>query len=358
MQFAAPLRHCIAFLIFPLALQAQQVRSLVPVEPYAAILDAFRTHQVVALSAGSSHEDARGHDFVVSLVEHPRFAAVVTDIVVEGTNSRFQSVIDRYADGAAVPDAEMRHIWDDTTQQQIPGPIWAGEIPALFHRVRAINASRNAERRVRILLGDPPIDWAGVKTAADFQPWLAQRDTFPAEMLRREVIARGRRALVLFGGGHFQRRQQATNYEMDAPAAKTLVSLVEASGTRVFVVRTAGDSQTPASGFGIDSLPTPSLAAVKGTALGASNEPASSMPRIRIRDGRPVPVPLDEYVAVPLQEQLDAVLYLGPASEARVRPVPRTICADSTYVQVRLQRMRTVGLPTPVIEQLRRLCGV
>jgi hypothetical protein len=357
-RFLSPLSLLLAVVVLPVVQHAQNLRMPDPVEPLSAVLEAARTHSVIALSAGSSHEDARGVDFIVSLVRDPRLAPVFNDILVEGANARFQDVMDRYVNGATVSDAEMRLIWDETTQQQIPGPIWTGEVPPIYRAVREINARLPPERRVRILLGDPPIDWATVKTPADFQQWLGQRDTFPAQVVRRDVLARGRSALVLFGTGHLQRRNQASNYQMVAPEAQTLVSLLERDGARVFVVRTAGDSQTPAQGFGIESWPIPSLALLEGTTLGTNDEPSSRMPRGMLRDGRLVPVPREEYVALPLQEQMDAILYLGPGSQARTAPTPQTICSDKTYIQMRLQRMKVGGLPPPVIDQLRTLCGL
>jgi hypothetical protein len=349
------------FLAISVVLLAQHTQSLrppTPVESLSAILDAFGTHRVVALSAGASHEDSRGVDFIVSLVHHSRFVTVVNDLVVEGANARFQDVMDRYVNGATVSDDQIRLVWDETTQQQVPGPIWTGEVPPIYRAVREVNASLPRERRLRVLLGDPPINWSTVKTPADFQQWLAQRDTFPVELLRNEVLARNRRALVLFGMGHLQRRNQASNYQMVARAAQTIVSLLEDFGTRAFVVRTAGDSQTPAEGFGIDSWPVPSFALVQGTTLGASNEPSSPMSRMMIREGRLVPVPREEYLALPLQEQMDAILYLGPASGVRTVPMPPTICSDRAYIQVRLQRMTIGGLPKPVIDQLRTFCAL
>jgi hypothetical protein len=175
----------------------------------------------------------------------------------------------------------------------------------------------------------------------------------------REVLARSRRALVLFGTGHLQRRNQASNYQMIAAAAQTIVSLLESAGTRVFVVRTAGDSQTPDVGFGIESWPIPSLALVQATTMGASNEPSSQMPRVMIREGgRPVPVPRDEYIALALQEQMDAILYLGAVSGATIVPTPPSMCSDRAYITRRLERMKIGGLPPAVIDQLRTFCGL
>ena len=43
----------------------------VPVDAIEGILDAFRRHDVVGLSAGADHGDARGPEFVVSLIRDP-----------------------------------------------------------------------------------------------------------------------------------------------------------------------------------------------------------------------------------------------------------------------------------------------
>src|SRR5262249_43969235 len=151
-------------------------------------------------------------------------------------NGRYQDAMDRYVRGEAVPDAQLRPIWNDTTQPQIPGPAWTGEVPAIYRAVRERNAALPPERRMRALLGDPPIEWEHVHSPAEFQTWLGQRDAYPAALIEREVIAKKRRALVFFGGGHLQRKQQLTNYVMDAPVAQTVVSLVERAGINTFIV--------------------------------------------------------------------------------------------------------------------------
>ena len=56
----------------------------VPVEPATAIVDALRSHDVVAMGAG--HGEERGYALGLSLVRDPRFVAVVNDIVIEEAN--------------------------------------------------------------------------------------------------------------------------------------------------------------------------------------------------------------------------------------------------------------------------------
>jgi hypothetical protein len=131
-------------------------RPAVPLDPVDAILEAFRSHQIVALDEGD-HGNEQGHAFRLSLVRHPHFATTVNDIVVEFGNALYQDVIDRFIYGEDVAIESLRRVWQNTTQ-----PHFAVDLPIyeeFFRAVRAVNMSVPAERRVRVLLGDPPIDW-------------------------------------------------------------------------------------------------------------------------------------------------------------------------------------------------------
>jgi hypothetical protein len=231
-------------------------------------------------------------------------------------------------------------------------------VPPVYRAVREVNATLAPERRMRVLLADPPIDWENVHGPADYRKWVEQRDSFPAELIRSEVFARGRRALVFFGGGHLQRRQQLTNYVMDDPIAQTVISLVELAGIRTFVVRHGTEKE------GLAGWPVPSLAILKGTALGAAPEPSlgDAAPlggqRVAIKNGTFVPIPREQWISIPFEEQADALVYLGPASARSEMPLPREICADAKYVQVRLERMAVSGLPPSEPQRLRKLCGL
>ncbi len=339
----------------PMAQQAPALRAPVPVEPVAAILDAFRTRAVVGLSAENAYGDDRVAAFIMSLIRDPRSPQWVTDVVVEGASGRYQDVTDRWVRGEAVADNVLRHVWDDTTQTQLSGPIWTGEAPPLYRLIRDLNTSLPRDRQLRILLGDPPIDWDTVHTPDDFMKWLEQRDSYPADLIRREVVAKRRRALVLFGGGHLQHRNQVANYQMNLPQAQTIVSLLRASGTETFVIRVAGEPMTPVDGM--ETWSVPSLALVRGTTLGAADEPQGALPRMMIRDGQILPLPRERWITVRLEDQVDAVLYLGPPSTKTVAPIPRSICSDRAYIETRLKRMALAGLPPAAAERLKQFCG-
>jgi len=66
-----------------------QVKPATPLDPIAAIVDAFRTHDIVALGEGR-HNNEQGYQFRLALIRDPRFAATVNDIVVESGSSTHQ----------------------------------------------------------------------------------------------------------------------------------------------------------------------------------------------------------------------------------------------------------------------------
>jgi hypothetical protein len=93
-------------------------------------------------------------------------------------------------------------VWRNTTQPQtlaMEAPVYE----SFFKTVRDVNRALPADRRLRVWLGDPPIDWAAadVKAAA----YLADRDRHFADVVEREIYARGRKALLVSGGRHLAR---------------------------------------------------------------------------------------------------------------------------------------------------------
>src|SRR5262245_26339603 len=75
-----------------IAFVAQNLKLAVPVDPVTAIIEAFKSHAIVALGEGP-HGNEQGYAFRLSLIRDPRFAVVVNDVVVECTSSLYQGVV-------------------------------------------------------------------------------------------------------------------------------------------------------------------------------------------------------------------------------------------------------------------------
>jgi outer membrane protein OmpA-like peptidoglycan-associated protein len=167
------------------------------------VLRAFEHHPLVALSEGAGHGQPDTQQFFARLVRDARFPRTVRNIVVEFGNARYQPVMDRYINGDAVAHDELRHAWENTTQ--VSGTWSLPMYEQMFSEVRTVNATLPAPLRIRVLLGDPPIDWRSVTGPADedMNDW---RDAHFAHIVQHEVVNRHDNALLLIGGAHLSRK--------------------------------------------------------------------------------------------------------------------------------------------------------
>jgi hypothetical protein len=71
--------------------------------------------------------------------------------------------MDRLVRGDDVPNELLRRVWQDTTQLFTTFDIPIYE--QFFRAVRVLNAALPRSRQLRVLLGDPPMDWDRVTSA-------------------------------------------------------------------------------------------------------------------------------------------------------------------------------------------------
>lgn len=91
------------------------------------------------------------------------------------------------------------------------GPV-SPVYPSLYEAVRQVNRQRAGKHQIRILLGDPYIDWGKVQSREDVEPYLAHRDEFYVNVVKDEVLAKHHRALLIEGWGHFLRSPSGPAY--------------------------------------------------------------------------------------------------------------------------------------------------
>lgn len=319
-----------------LAEQGAPIAPAVARDPIVAILDAFRSHSLVGLA--EPHRNEQAHHFRLALIRDDRFAAVVRDIVVEYGTARYQDVIDRFVSGAEVSDALLRRVWQDTTQGHT---VWDVPIYEEFFRaVRAANQSRPRTLQLRVLLGDPPTEWESAQSWDDVARPMADyaRDRYPAEVIRREVLAKGRRALVIYGDGHLWRQA----------GFPTLTSLLESTGATIFTVASANLADLDAVQPGAAAWPTVSIATVRSTILGVKE----------FSHYYPIPPGDVTRRSLRLQDQVDAIAYYGPRNTLTRSELSPSLCRDSAYMGMRLARMRLRPPGAPNFgEQLEQYCA-
>jgi len=313
----------------------------VPSNAVQGIIKAFDQFPVVAI--GELHGRREDKDFLISLIKSPEFSVKVNDIAVEFGNALYQPVLDRYIAGDPVPIMELREVWRNTT---VLTGVWDAPIyQRFFADVRDVNQALPRSRRLRVLAGDPPIDWSRIHDLADATPFLGARDTYFASMIEKEVLARGRRALIVMGGFHFYRRSQTGQIQKDTVGA--LIKQRHPGSTFVILTHAANRKGYEVLEARLSSWKIPSLYPLRGTWLGAVDASYQFPPtRTPVGGGKAVkqevPIPA---ALVRLQHLADAFLYLGPTGTfTSSRPLPGTY--DPGYLRELDRRYKVIyGIP-------------
>jgi hypothetical protein len=329
------------FLIATVSAQEIALPDATPVDPVDAVVDAFRTHPLVAVA--DAHGNEQVHAFRLALIRDPRLAGVVNDVVVEFGTARYQDVMDRFISGQDVPYTALRRVWEDTTQIEFDWDLPIYE--EFFRAIRAVNATRPPEQRLRVVLGDPPMDWENIHSSTEYLARMStlNRDEHAVDVIRREVVAKNHRALVIYGGQHLLRKNAIPNAADEW--AGGLVAQIERPGIASFFTIDP-ETRIPLSAVqaGLTQWRKPSLALLKGTRLG---ELRFTPPAQRL---------------VRFEEDFDAVVYLGEPGEMTASNMGRTRCEDAEYMQMRLARLSLVkppaGAPVAALgDLLRRSCA-
>jgi hypothetical protein len=210
------------------------------------------------------------------------------------------------------------------------------------------------ERRLRVLLGDPPIDWDAPQRSGTLRS-----DDFPVSVIQREVLSQKRRVLVIFGGMHLTRKRTPFLPPKDpalAPMAAmvtklqagSIVAQLDRLGARVFVVATLTDFDISTLQASVATWPRPTLTLIRGTPLGLAGSMVhypQSAPVVRARGGIEERLQPDLAADPPMQEVVDAILYLGPPSAITRSRLSRELCADPAYLKMRLERLTEFASP-------------
>jgi hypothetical protein len=263
-------------------------------------------------------------EFYDKLVKDPRFSATVNDIVVEFGSRLSQPAVDRYIAGEAVPEAELEHVWRDSTKvMSWESPIYAGLLTA----VRDANKSLPAKRRLRVLVGDSPIDWPKVQTHEQWEATQPNNRSF-SWVIINDVLKQHRKALVILGSNHLTRGGDSWG----EPDTTTMV-----------------EDQYPHSMFVIMMLPM-----FSGRGLRGFNFPQPSPQQVAVRQRieaagwePPAIVPAAGWVGdIPAAQQTlnavaDAGLYLG-TSDSLTADMGEPASLDPEYRKEVARRLKIV----------------
>jgi len=314
------------------------------------IFGAFQKHPLVGI--GDVHGLANGLAFYGKLIRDPRFARDVGNVVAEFGASQHQDILDRYVAGEYVPYGELAKVWRNTV-------AWSPTVDdvgyqTFFAQVRAVNQSLPAAQRIRVVLSEPPIDWNAIHTRDAWQKIYDQRDRHAAGVIVREILERGRKALVIYGSAHYFAYPWPSTMPQPAGGRQILGDIVRRTYPDAFYFVSIYD------GFAKPGCAAPLEAAMKwpkevlvsplkGTRLEQVLMPPGCAEPIR---GVDPPLPPDEnarlerrFYEISSGVAGDALLYLAPAAELMPSSADATLWMDLDYNKEIARRGEIRGYP-------------
>ena len=303
---------------------------------FDGIFAAFRTHPLVGLA--DFHGLAQEQDFYAALMRDPRFAREVGNVVLETGDAAQQDTVDRYVNGETVPYDRLRKVWSDTVGWY-PAVTSVGAIN-VYATIRAVNLGLPPGQRIKVWLGDPPIDWSKIKSKADWDPLEAQRESFPAALIEREIFAKNKKALVIYGAAHLE----------VYPGFDYLRKLIEDHHPKAFFFVTPYDgyaTKACAAGFEkkITGWISPSLVSpIVGSSLETDlNQPGCNafVPGPSLTQAQIEAINRNQFGLTS-----DALLYLGPHDSLTYSPDNPDIYLDQKYrAELERRSQMLIGKP-------------
>jgi hypothetical protein len=296
-----------------------------------AIVDQFDKSDLVGL--GEFHGSQADQDLRFQVIHSRAFARKVHIIAVEGLNALYQEDLDRYIRGEDVPVEQVQKVWRDSTGIFI-GPVIRTAYQQFLSEMRSVNRGLPDRMKLRVIAADPPLDWATVRSAADFRAVLGKRVVFGVDVIEREALKKGQKALLIFAASWFTRNMQHMTANGLVPWTETIGGGLDRDYPgRLYVIAPIRSGEYPDSAKleGLIGAPaSPVLLRLHGTPFGAldANEflPANAGAVL----GSPAP-PFRTYRdGTTLSDAADAVIYRGKLADGVIRPDP-SYAADTAY---------------------------
>jgi hypothetical protein len=309
------------------------------------ILAAFEKHPLVGL--GELHMLANELTFYAILVRDPRFALTVGNVVVEFGASQHQDILDRYLNGERVAYSEIAKVWRNTVNHT---PTLTGVgYQTFFAQVRAVNETLPPEQRIHVWLSEPPIEWSTIKSHDEWQQIYDQRYRHAAEVIEREILNRGKKALVIYGTGHFFSSPWPSTWPVPSGGIETMGEIIERNhpGSFFLVMPYGGYKNTDCSTALEAEMQWPRrvlISPIRGTPLQDALMRPECMSKL---EGIDPPIPADElarlerrFYEIDSGVAGDALLYIAPAADLKMTPEDPTIWMDLEYYEELSRRLQ------------------
>lgn len=176
------------------------------------LIKTFRKCNIIGLGEGVHHLE-NSHQFFKKVFDNEIIQKTINIVIVEFANANYQDILDRYIFGEEVYIDELRQIWRESTQS-IGGFGEAIIYFELLKKIRSVNFTLPANKKIRVLGGDPPINWKTIKSLDDYNKSNCQRDIYPAGLAIEYGIKQSMKVLVIYAEYHITKimDQMASDY--------------------------------------------------------------------------------------------------------------------------------------------------
>jgi len=164
------------------------------------IIQTFQKCNIIGLGEGDHHLE-NSHQFFQKMFDNKKIQEMINIVIIEFANINYQDILDRYIFGEEVPLNELRKVWRESTQ--CTGRFGEAHVYfELLKKIRTVNLSLPEKNKIRVLGGDPPIDWKTIRLLEDYNKSNSQRDIYPASLAIEYGINRSMKVLVLYAEYH------------------------------------------------------------------------------------------------------------------------------------------------------------
>lgn len=302
------------------------------------IIQNFQNHNIIGLGEGGHHLE-NSHQFFQKMFDNKKIQETIDIVIVEFASSDQQDLLDRYILGEDVTFNELRKVWRESTQ--CIGRFGEATIYfELLQKIRNVNFSLPENNKIRVLGGDPSIDWKAVRSLEDYNKSNSQRDIFPAELAIKYGINRSMKVLVIYAEFHMTKiigktasgHPSITTYVNDKyPGAMKVIAVLD---TQKYQLEEQTKTWPLYSIIDIDTEEIGKLPAEK------------YLTELFNKSGRVI---LFEYHQI--KELFDAFLYIGSSESWKRVDFPKSVFSDNEWNE--LNRRRQILGAKPFDDNLR-----
>lgn len=312
------------------------INEIINAEDY--IIQTFQNCNIIGLGEGGHHLE-NSHHFFQKMFDNKKIQEIINIVIVEFANTDYQDILDRYILGEEVPINELRKVWRESTQSV--GRFGEATIYfELLEKIRTVNLSLSENNKIRVLGGDPPIDWKAVNSLEDYNKSNSQRDIYPAELAIEYGINRSMKVLVIYAEYHITKIIDKT--ASGHPSITTYVNDRYPGAMKVIAVLDPQEFQLE------EQTKNWPLYSIIDLDMGEiCNLPAEKyFTQLFNKEGR-----VTLFEGYKIKELFDAFLYVGPSSSWKRVDFPKSVFSDDEWNK--LNRRRKILGNTPLDDKLR-----